>query len=77
MSLAVHVGLWNDVDWMVSVVFFHFSFFVLTPVTKLIGIVRAEVSVAPNVELMGKTETDFIERDETNDHEMRRCFQLL
>lgn len=34
---------------------FFFSFFLfLTPVTKLIGIVRTEVSVAPNVELMGR-----------------------
>lgn len=34
---------------------FNFSFlFFLTAVTKLIGVVRAEVSVAPNVELMGR-----------------------
>ena len=52
-SLAVHVGLWNGVDWMVGFVFFRFFFcFFLTPVSKLIGIIRTEVSVAPNVELM-------------------------
>lgn len=34
--------------------FVFFSFLFLTPVTKLIGIVRTEVSVAPNVELMGR-----------------------
>lgn len=51
-SIAVHVCLWNGVDWMV--VFFVFLFLFLTPVTKLIGIVRTEVSVAPNVELMGR-----------------------
>lgn len=48
-SIAVHVCLWNGIDWMVV-----FCFLFLTPVTKLIGIVRTEVSVAPNVELMGR-----------------------
>lgn len=40
----VHVGLWNDVDWMVIQRDF------LTAVTKLISIICAEVSITPNVE---------------------------
>lgn len=50
-SLAVHVGLWNGVDWMVDFVPSHPSIF-LTAVTKLIGIIRTEISIAPDVELM-------------------------
>lgn len=42
------------IGWLVFVflIFLFLSFPSLTAVTKLIGIVRAEVSVAPNVELM-------------------------
>lgn len=72
-SFAVHGGLWNGVDWMVGFVYFSF----LTPVTELIGVVRTEVAIAPNVELKGKTETDFIDHNETNNHKKRLCSQLL
>lgn len=37
-----------------SILCFSISLLLLTPVTKLIGIVRTEVSVAPNVELNGR-----------------------
>ena len=71
-SLAVHVGLWNGVDRMVGLCFSS-SFVFLAPVTKLIGVVSTEVSVAPNVELMERQETDFIDHDETNNHKMLLC----
>lgn len=41
-------------------------FYFLAPVTKLIGVVCTEVSVAPNVELLERQETDFIVHNETN-----------
>lgn len=49
-----------------SILFFSPISFFLTAVTKLISIIRTEISIAPNVELM-RGHRDFSEHNETND----------
>lgn len=54
-----------------SILFLSLPFFLLlTAVTELISIVRTEISIAPNVELIGKTETDFIDHNESKSNKV-------